>query len=60
MLNRILAGDSPYVFRHRLAGGQGIVCNNVLHSRSAFSDDSKSGLSRLVYRARYADRVGIA
>ena len=60
LLKQILAGDSPYVFRHRLAGGQGIVCNNVLHSRSAFSDDSKSGLSRLVYRARYADRVGIA
>lgn len=58
LLNRILAGESPYVFRHRLAGGQGLVCNNVLHSRSAFSDDA--GLSRLVYRARYADRVGIA
>ena len=66
-LSRILAGDSPYVFRHRLAGGQGLVCNNVLHNRSAFTDDRcavvddpASGLNRLVYRARYSDRVGIA
>ena len=55
-LNQILAGDSPYVFRHRLAGGQGLACNNVLHRRSAFTDDAK--LSRLVYRARYGDRIG--
>ncbi len=56
-LEQILAGDSPYGFGHRLAGGQGLVCNNVLHSRSAFTDDAARGLSRLVYRARYYDRI---
>jgi len=56
-LNRLLDAASPYVLSLRLAGGQGLICNNVLHNRSAF-DDPASGPGRLVYRARYADRVG--
>jgi hypothetical protein len=35
------------------------VCNNVLHNRSAFTDDAALGLSRLVYRARYLDRIAV-
>jgi alpha-ketoglutarate-dependent taurine dioxygenase len=53
-LDRILAG-SPYVFRLRLEPGMGIVCNNVLHARSAFRDAPQH--RRLLYRARYCDRV---
>jgi len=59
-LKEILDSDSRYVFTLRLAGGQGIVCNNVLHDRSAFTDDPAPGLNRLVYRARYTERVGNA
>jgi alpha-ketoglutarate-dependent taurine dioxygenase len=57
-LREILESDSPYVFRLRLEGGQGLVCNNVLHDRSEFTD--APGAGRLVYRARYADRVACA
>ena len=53
-LEEILASDSPYVFRVKLAAGQGLVCNNVLHDRSEFTDGTPG---RLVYRARYLDRV---
>ena len=56
-LTRILDADSPYAFTLRLAGGQGLVCNNVLHSRGAFTDADPPGLGRLVYRARYSDRI---
>ena len=56
-LNQVLDAASPYVFALRLAGGQGLVCHNVLHSRSAFTDDPALGLTRLVYRARYCDRI---
>ncbi|MEO8133696.1 MAG: TauD/TfdA family dioxygenase [Betaproteobacteria bacterium] len=56
-LGRLLDTGSPYVFALRLAGGQGLVCNNVLHNRSAFTDDPAHGLRRLVYRARYSDRI---
>jgi alpha-ketoglutarate-dependent taurine dioxygenase len=57
-LREILDSDSPYVFRLRLSGGQGLVCNNVLHDRSEFTDSPDAG--RLVYRARYSDRIGPA
>ena len=57
LLNRVLDADSPYVLALRLAGGQGLVCNNVLHNRSVFTDDPALGLARLVYRARYSDRI---
>jgi alpha-ketoglutarate-dependent taurine dioxygenase len=55
-LEELLAADSPYVFRHRMTAGQGIICNNVLHNRSAFRDDP-GGQKRLYYRARYYERV---
>jgi alpha-ketoglutarate-dependent taurine dioxygenase len=55
-LGQILEAASPYVFTLRLAPGQGLVCNNVLHDRSAFTD--APGAGRLVYRARYLDRIG--
>ncbi|HSC95538.1 MAG TPA: TauD/TfdA family dioxygenase [Burkholderiales bacterium] len=56
-LKEILDSDSPYVFTLRLGGGQGLVCNNVLHDRSAFTDDPAPVPGRLVYRARYSDRI---
>ena len=56
-LNRTLDADSPYVFTLRLVGGQGVVCNNVLHNRSPFTADPAQSSGRLVYRARYSDRI---
>jgi len=56
-LEQLLADDSPSVFRYRLAAGEGLICNNVLHSRTAFSDNEQSGARRLLYRARYYDRI---
>ncbi len=57
-LRKILESGSPYVFTLRLEPGQGLVCNNVLHDRSAFTDTPDAG--RLVYRARYLDRIAEA
>jgi alpha-ketoglutarate-dependent taurine dioxygenase len=56
-LLELLAGDSIYIIRHRLRAGQGIICNNVLHKREAFNDDATSGQQRLLYRARYHERI---
>lgn len=53
----LLAGNTAYVFRHRLHAGQGIICNNVLHKREAFQDDAGAGRERLLFRARYHDRI---
>ncbi len=54
-LSDLLAGDSPYIFRHRLAAGEGVLCNNVLHNRTAFEDNVNR--QRLFLRARYFDRI---
>ena len=53
----LLTDENPYVFNHILQSGQGLVCNNVLHSRTAFSDEKSDGAGRLLYRARYYERV---
>jgi alpha-ketoglutarate-dependent taurine dioxygenase len=55
-LEALLGGTSPHVLRVRLEPGMGIVANNVLHDREAFADDPAR--PRLLYRARYLDRVG--
>ncbi|MCG6885817.1 MAG: TauD/TfdA family dioxygenase [Proteobacteria bacterium] len=51
-----LGSDSPYIFRHRLAPGQGVLTNNVLHARTAFENE-EGGKQRLLYRARYYNRI---
>lgn len=55
-LARFLDSDSPYVLRLRLQAGMGLICNNVLHDRAGFEDDPMQ--PRLLYRARYLDRIG--
>lgn len=55
-LAEILASDSPYIFRHRLAAGEGLLCNNVLHNRTAFHEGD-GGEGRLLYRGRYLDKI---
>ena len=50
-----LLDSSPYILRYRLAAGQGVICNNVLHNRTSFEDSDTQ--HRLLYRARFYDRV---
>jgi len=50
----ILAG-SEYLLTARLRPGMGLICNNVLHTRNAFSDSPRH--RRLLYRGRYYDRL---
>jgi len=54
-LEELLESQSPYIFRNRLSAGQGLICNNVLHNRTAFADNASA--PRLVYRARYYERI---
>jgi alpha-ketoglutarate-dependent taurine dioxygenase len=55
-LEGLLASDTPHIFKGRLEPGMGLLCNNVLHDRAAFSDDPTHP-PRLLYRARYLDRI---
>lgn len=56
-LEALLASDVPQVFKTTMQPGMGLLCNNVLHDRSAFTDDSQH--PRLLYRARYLDRIAL-
>ena len=57
-LRDILNSDSPYCFQGRLQAGQGLVCNNVLHTRTAFKNDPEQ--PRLLYRGRYFDKIRLS
>ncbi|NDU85887.1 MAG: taurine catabolism dioxygenase TauD [Ferrovum sp.] len=51
----LVAPDNPAVFEVFLEAGAGLLCNNVLHDRSGFTDDPNA--PRLLYRARYLERI---
>ncbi len=53
LIEQILA-QTEWVIQAKLEAGMGLICNNVLHTRTAFGD---SGVGRLLYRARYRDRL---
>jgi hypothetical protein len=55
-LTEILNEKNGGVLRYRLGPGEGLITNNVLHNRTAFSDGG--GHKRLLYRARFFDRIG--
>jgi hypothetical protein len=54
-LQDILNSDSPYIYRGLLEPGMGLLSNNVLHDRAAFTDDPEH--KRHYYRARYFERL---
>ena len=56
-INQLLA-DETKVFKVALRAGQGIICNNVLHNRTGFTDSETQ--KRLMYRARYFEAVAVA
>lgn len=56
-LDTLLNSENAPIFHHRMQAGQGILCNNVLHTRTGFVDDPSTGEQRIVLRARYYDRI---
>jgi len=54
-LQTFLQTDSPWIYRTILQPGQGLLCNNVLHDRSGFTDSASH--TRQLYRLRYYQRV---
>lgn len=54
-LAEILADENGPVLRYRMQAGEGLICNNVLHNRTAFEDGPAH--KRLLYRARFFDRI---
>ena len=53
----LLNENNPHVVSYKMKSGEGIIANNVLHNRTAFTDSEAANEKRLLYRARYYDRV---
>jgi hypothetical protein len=39
LLDDLLKIPTPHHFEHTMKANQGLICNNILHNRSAFVDD---------------------
>ncbi len=56
LLDRLLAHEEePLIIKYKLAAGEGLISNNVLHTRTAFENDESA--ARLLYRVRYGERI---
>ena len=55
-LNEVMT-DDPLIIRYRLSRGEGVLCNNVLHNRTGFDKQQQINSNRLIYRARYYQRI---
>lgn len=56
-LRKILDNNPPYSFRGKLDCGQGLICNNVFHTRANFEKADEGQPERLLYRMRFYDRI---
>ncbi|WP_428095929.1 TauD/TfdA family dioxygenase [Candidatus Thioglobus sp.] len=55
-LDQLLANNTSARFSYTMKANQGLVCNNILHKRSAFTDDNAKN-PRLMLRGRYFNHV---
>ncbi|MFK7815663.1 MAG: TauD/TfdA family dioxygenase [Gammaproteobacteria bacterium] len=49
--------DCSYIFHYSLNAGEGVICNNVLHNRTAFEDYQDESKKRMLFRGRFYNRV---
>ncbi len=56
LLDLFKQGDD-HIFRYKLQAGEGVISNNILHRRDGFKDAPEAGAKRLIYRARYFQRL---
>jgi alpha-ketoglutarate-dependent taurine dioxygenase len=56
LLDLFRLGDD-HILEHRLQAGEGVISNNILHRRDGFRDPDDAPTKRLMYRARYYQRL---
>ena len=56
-LAHLLSSDMPYIYQYRLKANEGVLSNNVLHARSKIENGENQDQQRIMYRARYYDRI---
>ncbi len=56
-LENLLGNSSKYSINYTLKSGEGLICKNILHRRTAFVDFDETDKKRLLYRGRYFDTI---
>jgi hypothetical protein len=59
VLESLILDESEYVIEGRLESGLGLISNNVLHTREKLVDSDDAAHKRLLFRARFYDRVNL-
>lgn len=57
VLESLISDESEHVIEGRLESGMGLISNNVLHTREQLVDSDDAAKKRLLFRARFYDRV---
>ncbi len=57
VLESLISDESVHVIEGRLESGMGLISNNVLHTRERLVDSDDAAHKRLLFRARFYDRV---
>ena len=56
-IEALFESNSPYILKHTLQAGEGLICRNILHRRTSFVDYQAADKKRLLYRGRYFDAI---
>lgn len=59
VLEDLIRDESEYVIEGRLESGLGLISNNVLHTREKLVDSDDDSKKRLLFRARFYDRINV-
>ncbi len=57
VLESLILNESEYVIEGRLESGMGLISNNIIHTRERLVDSNEVSKKRLLFRARFYDRV---
>lgn len=57
VLESLILDEQAHVIEGRLESGMGLISNNVLHTRESLVDSDDAANKRLLFRARFYDRV---
>lgn len=57
VLESLISDEPEQVIEGRLESGMGLISNNVLHTREKLLDSADPAKKRLLFRARFYDRV---
>ena len=54
------SSNSKYIIKHTLKAGEGIICRNALHCRTAYVDSDNPEKKRLLFRGRFHDELPLS